>query len=82
MPEQRICRTLHAMIKATISNIPLELMERFRDEVAEKGRLDSAMPWDKEGPRVLAKSSRTQSLGFSPPSDLWLFLLVLRSWTR
>jgi hypothetical protein len=40
-------------------------MERFMDEVAEKGRLDSAMPWDKEGPRVLAKSFKD--------SKSWLF---------
>jgi hypothetical protein len=31
-------------------------MLRFMKEVAEKRRLDRAKPWDKEGPRVLAKN--------------------------
>ena len=36
----------HSIIKATVLNIPLEFMKRFMDKMAEKGRLDSAMPWD------------------------------------
>ena len=46
----------HSIGKAIVSHIPLSFMLRFIKEVAEKGRLERARPWDKEGPRVLAKN--------------------------
>ena len=33
-------------------------------EVAEKGRQESAMPWDKEGPRVLVKDFKDTKTWF------------------
>jgi hypothetical protein len=54
----------HSIIKATVSIITLEFMERFMDEVAEKGRLDSGMPWDKEGLRDLSKSFKDSKSWF------------------
>ena len=41
--------------KTTVSQISLSSMRRIMKEVAEKGRLERAKPWDKEGPRIMAK---------------------------
>jgi hypothetical protein len=44
------------IVRCTIPHIPLDFMKRFMAKVAWKGRLESAKTWDKEGPRVLAKT--------------------------
>ncbi len=44
----------HSITRDIVSHITLSFMLRFMEEVAEKGRLERAKPWDKEGPRVLA----------------------------
>jgi len=54
----------HSIIKCTITHIPLSFMTRFMNEVAEKGRLPESEPWDKEGPRVLAKNFKDSKSWF------------------
>jgi hypothetical protein len=49
-------------------------MNRFIEEVARKGRLERAKPWDKEGPRVLAKNfDDTKSWFFTTFGFVFLF---------
>ena len=73
----------HNIARCTIPNIPLDFMKRFMAEVARKGRLDSALAWDKEEPRVLANKFRDNKTWFVATfGALWHTLRVLRSWTR
>jgi hypothetical protein len=46
----------HSIARATFSHIPLSFMLRFMEEVAEKGRLERAKPWDNEGTHVLTNN--------------------------
>ncbi len=49
----------HSIVKCTVPHIPLAFVKRFMKEVAAKGRLpETTEPWNKEGPRVLAKNFR------------------------
>ncbi len=52
-------------MKATISHILAEFMHMFMAEGVEKGRQESAMSWDKEGPRVLTKDYKNTKRGSS-----------------
>ncbi len=54
----------HNIVRCTIPNILLDFMKRFMAEVAGKGRMDSALAWDKEEPRVLAKNFRDSKTWF------------------
>ncbi len=49
----------HIIVNCTVPHIPPSFMKRLMKEVAAKGRLpETTEPWDKEGPRVLAKNFR------------------------
>ena len=54
----------HSIVKAIVSIIPLTFMNRFMEEVVEKGVLVRAKLGDKEGPRVLAKNFENAKSGF------------------
>ncbi len=55
----------HSIVKCTTPHIPLSFMKRCIKEVDAKGRLsEKAEPWDKEGPRVLAKNFRDSKSWF------------------
>jgi len=54
----------HSIARDAVSHIPLSFMLRFMEEVDEKGRLEMAKPWDKKGPRVLAKNFKDSKSWF------------------
>ena len=49
----------HSAVTVKIQNVPLEFMTYFMEVVRTAGR-DNAELWDREGPRVLVKASRSQ----------------------
>jgi hypothetical protein len=70
----------HIIGKYTVPHIPLSFMKRFTKEVGAKGRLpETNEPWDKEGPRVLAKNFRDCKSWFFTTFGLWCTLPFLRS---
>ena len=46
-------------VTVKVHNVPLDFMKQFMEDVRKEGR-DNAEPWDREGPRVLVKASKTQ----------------------